>query len=226
MKAPPVNAKAIIFDLDGTLIDSAPDIAAAVNLYLETRGRGPLAPDQITEFIGNGPRQLVADVLAHVGLPVDEAAVDEALTAYLDNYSQRPAALTEFYSNVREDLLKLRDAGFRLGICTNKTHALTQKILALLGIDYLFEAALGADAVEQSKPHPGHLSAVWSAMGLGPSDIVYVGDSNVDKLTAQRAGVAFFAVSWGAGGNVEVEPGFRLQRLTDIVRYIEMAHDD
>lgn len=220
-----MTAKAIIFDLDGTLIDSAPDIAAAVNRYLETRGRGPLSAEQITDFIGNGPRQLIIDVLEHEQLPVDEATVDEALAAYLRNYSREPASRTEFYDNVAEDLAGLKEAGFRLGICTNKTHALTQKILALLGIDHLFDAAIGADAVEQSKPHAGHLAAVWSAMGLGPSDIVYVGDSNVDKLTAQRAGVSFFAVTWGAGANVEVEPGFRLQRLADIVRHLEMTHD-
>ncbi|OAM72971.1 phosphoglycolate phosphatase [Devosia elaeis] len=220
-----MTSKAIIFDLDGTLIDSAPDIAAAVNRYLEPRGRGPLSAERVARFIGNGPRKLMADILADQKLPVDEATLAEAHATYLENYNRHPAALTEFYANVREDLALLAERGFRLGICTNKPHALTQKILSLLQIDHMFEAAIGADAVKDCKPHPDHLAAVWQAMGISPRQVIYVGDSDVDRMTAQRAGVPFFAVNWGTGADVAVEPAFRLHRLADIVAHTEATHD-
>ncbi|WP_449415442.1 HAD hydrolase-like protein [Ochrobactrum teleogrylli] len=116
---------ALIFDLDGTLIDSAPDITAAVNVYMVSKGWPALSVEYVETFIGNGPRRLLKDIFIDQGLPFDDATVDAAVQSYIENYHRNPAEKTRFFSHVREDLQSLHAAGFRLGICTNKPHALT-----------------------------------------------------------------------------------------------------
>jgi phosphoglycolate phosphatase len=210
------SVKAVIFDLDGTLIDSAPDIAAAVNRYLFENGWPEQDVDFIERFIGYGPRKLLVDVFEVIGHPKDDAAVKAAHEAYLSNYRDAPAERTRFYPHVREDLEALRAAGLRLGICTNKPHELTGKVLDAVGIAPLFEVAIGADAVPACKPDPGHLVAVAKAMGLETHEFAYVGDTVVDQNTAQAAGAAFFCVPWGGGSGLEVNASQRLTRLADI----------
>ncbi|WP_029076541.1 HAD family hydrolase [Kaistia adipata] len=216
--SPPVY-RALIFDLDGTLIDSAPDIAAAVNAYLAAQGWPTQETAFVERFIGNGPRRLLLDMFVELGLPSDDATVTAAHAAYLANYAEAPARLTKFYPHVREDLAALRDAGFRLGICTNKPHELTLRILGLLGIAPLFDAVLGADAVPACKPDPGHLLAVARQMGLAEGDWAYVGDTTVDQATAVGAGAPFFVVPWGGGSLVPAAPEQRLTRLADLLAY-------
>lgn len=213
---------ALIFDLDGTLINSAPDIAAAVNQTFAARGWPQLDTDYVEGFIGNGPRRLLLDMLVDLGLPSDAATVSAAHDSYIRNYTERPAGLTRLYDHVLEDLVALREAGLRLGICTNKPHALTHSVLAALGLDALFEAAIGADAVPACKPDPRHLLAVAEAMKLPVADPVawaYVGDTAVDQATAVSAGVPFFVVPWGGGSLVSVPASQRLTRLSDLMKH-------
>lgn len=210
--------KAVIFDLDGTLINSAPDIAAALNKCLVDTGWQTLDVATIEAFIGHGPRRLILDVFGHIGHPDDDVAVDRAHLAYLENYRQNPAGQTEFFPNVRRDLESLAKAGLRLGICTNKPHEMTGRVLSALGMGHLFEAAIGADAVPDCKPHPGHLQAVAAQMNLSPGDYVYVGDTVVDQATAQAADVPFYVVPWGGGAEVDVAPVYRLRGLADLLK--------
>ncbi len=207
---------ALVFDLDGTLIDSAPDIAAAVNKVLERRGWPTQSVELVERFIGFGPRRLLLDMFVALGLPSDDDTVDEAVREYLDQYDREPAERTVFYPYVREDLSALRNAGMRLGICTNKPHDLSLKVLDILGIGSLFDVVVGADAAPVCKPHPSHLLAVAERMGLNGDAWAYVGDTPVDQATAQAAGVPFYAVSWGSGGKLSVEPRWRLDRLIDL----------
>lgn len=208
---------ALIFDLDGTLIDSAPDIAAAINAGFARNGWPAMDARYVERFIGNGPRRLIVDILEDQGIPSDETLIASAYQGYLEAYLDDPAGRTRFFDHVREDLDALHRAGVRLGICTNKNQEITTRVLAKLALDQIFEAVVGADAVPACKPDPGHLMAVANAMGLDPGTWAYVGDTPVDKATASAAGVPFYVVPWGGGRSVEVEQGFRLTRLADFL---------
>ncbi|MBG7618175.1 phosphoglycolate phosphatase [Herbaspirillum sp. AP02] len=215
----PTAYEALIFDLDGTLIDSAPDIAAAVNAYLAEQGRAALEVEYVERFIGNGPRRLIDDILIEQGVTLSASALDAAVERYIGHYRRNPASHTRFFPHVREDLTKLHAAGIRLGICTNKPHALTRQILDLLELSPLVEVALGADAVPACKPDPGHLLAVAAHMALADGAWAYIGDTAVDQATAAAAGVPFFVVPWGGGSEVRVEQAQRLHRLEDLLSY-------
>ncbi|RFC63885.1 MULTISPECIES: phosphoglycolate phosphatase [Mesorhizobium] len=210
--------KALVFDLDGTLINSAPDIAAAVNKVLEAHGWPVQSVAFVEEFIGFGPRRLLHDLLAALDLPSDDRTVDKAVRDYLANYQQEPAQRTLFYPHVREDLQALHTAGLRLGICTNKPQELSLKVLEILGVAPFFEVVVGADTAPVCKPHPSHLLAVVEKMDLNGDSWAYVGDTKVDQATAEAAGAPFYAVSWGCGAELSVEPHRRLDRLIDLAR--------
>jgi phosphoglycolate phosphatase len=177
---------AIVFDLDGTLIDSAPDLRAAANGMLKDEGLKPLDLTTITSFIGNGLPNLVRLVIEARGL---DMARHEALTAnVLDHYAAGNGALTTLYPHVREVLETLHRDGHALGLCTNKPIAPTRDILEHFGLSNLFSATIGGDSLDRRKPHPAPLLATFQALG---GTGIYVGDSEVDAETAQRAKTPF-----------------------------------
>lgn len=210
------DCEGLVFDLDGTLIDSAPDIAAGINEYFAGQGWPELEVDFVAGFTGNGPRRLLLDMMVELGLPSDDETVDRAVKGYLAAYDRTPSRHTRFYEAVKEDLQALHARGFRLGVCTNKPHGLTLRILDILGIGDLFSAVAGADDVPACKPDPIHLLTVAERMGLSAGRWVYVGDTTVDQATAAGAGVPFYAVPWGTGRHLDVAPAYRLTRLSDL----------
>jgi len=207
----------IIFDLDGTLVDSAPDITASLNVYFASQHWPLLEDDFVVQHIGYGAQRLVRDILQAMNLPHDDATVRAAVSGYLDAYQNNPVHRTRLYPHVADDLRTLHADGFTLGVCTNKPQYLTEQILQSLRIDTLFAAVVGADAVPACKPDPGHLLATVRRMKLNAADCVYVGDSRVDQATAAAAGVPFYPVPWGTGAALEVPPDHRLTRLSDLV---------
>lgn len=181
--------RAIVFDLDGTLIDSAPDIHAASAKMLAGAGRPPLSLPTVRSFIGRGVPVLIRRIMAATGLPEDEAVHSKLVADFTAHYAAAPAARTALYPGCAAVLDTLAHSGFALGICTNKPEAATRAILAHFGLDRLFGAIVGGDSLPERKPHPAPLTASFARLGADAR--LYVGDSEVDGETAARAGVAF-----------------------------------
>lgn len=182
---------AIVFDLDGTLIDSAPDLARAANAVLAEEGCAPLDLAEVVSFIGNGVPRLVELVAGARGL----AGGPDMVARFMAHYNAAPVGLTRPYPGVVPALEALLAAGHMMGICTNKPEAPAREILGALGLERFFDAVLGGDSLDARKPDPRPLTHVVAQ--LGGTRALYVGDSEVDAETADRAGVPFLLFSEG-----------------------------
>jgi phosphoglycolate phosphatase len=178
---------ALVFDLDGTLVDSVPDLATALNRVLAEHGRRTLAAAEVRGMVGDGSGALVARGFAGTGGPAADAAAAHA--RFLALYEAEPTARTTVYPGVAETLPRLRSAGARLAICTNKPQAATLAVLRGLGLAGSFDAVLGGDAVAFRKPDPRHLLASVAALGLDRADAVMIGDNENDHAAAKAAGI-------------------------------------
>jgi phosphoglycolate phosphatase len=174
--------KAIIFDLDGTLIDSAPDIHFAIGKVLEARGLEPVGLAQTRDFIGRGAGVLVERLMAARDLPAVQHP--EILAELLGHYEQA-IHLTHVYPGARAALHSLREGAWAMAICTNKPMRPTRAILAHLQLDHFFPVVIAGDSLPQRKPDPAPLRAALSQ--IGATRALFVGDSEVDCETAARA---------------------------------------
>lgn len=178
---------AIVFDLDGTLIDSAPDIRAAVNRTLEGEGHAALDLPTVISFIGHGLPRLVARAMEARGIPMEHHARLTGVT--LSDYNAASHDQTRAYPGVIAALERLRAEGHALGICTNKPEGPARKVLDQFGMAHLFDVVVGGDTLAQRKPDPAPLRHAFAALGVQAG--LYVGDSEVDADTAQAAGAPF-----------------------------------
>lgn len=183
----------LVFDLDGTLVDSAPDIRAAVNRMLAGLAMDPLDLATIIGFVGNGMPKLVERVMAAKG--IDPGRHGDLTRVTLDHYAAAPSALTRPYPGIPQALAALEAAGHRLAICTNKPEAPARAILADLGLARHFPVVVGGDSLPVRKPDPAPALACVEALGGGAA--AFVGDSEVDAETAAAAGLPFYLFTRG-----------------------------
>lgn len=181
----------IVFDLDGTLIDSAPDIREIANSLLRERALEDITLEETRSFIGHGTPVFVEKMRRARG--IDDSAQAPLLEAFVARYDAA-VALTRPYPGVEEALERLV-AVHRLGICTNKPYRPCVAVLDHLGLNRFFSTVWGGDSLDRRKPDPAPLYAAFEALGAGRR--LYVGDSEVDAETAERAGVPFFLFSGG-----------------------------
>lgn len=188
----------VMFDLDGTLLDSVPDLAAAVDSMLQGLGRPPAGAERVREWVGNDARALVrralANAIEHAG--VSEAETVQALELFLAAYAGEHH-LSRVYPGVRELLDALRDQDVPLALITNKPQRFLAELLVQKGLDGYFRWTLGGDSLPVQKPDPGGLLHVLGQARVAPEQALFIGDSRNDVLAAKAAGVPCVAVSYG-----------------------------
>ncbi len=194
----PHPLEAVLFDLDGTLIDSAPDLAAALNRLLAGEGRRELSLGEVVAMIGDGAPKLIERAFAATGDGVEGRRLEALRAAFLADYEANGAVLTRPYPGVVETLERLTGEGLRLGLCTNKPGRATRAVLAELGLAGHFGAVLGGDELDGvRKPDPRHLLALLELLGAGPERAAMVGDSENDVAAARAAGLPVIVVAFG-----------------------------
>jgi len=181
-------SRAVIFDLDGTLIDSAPDIHAAANALMARHGFDPFTPAETRRFVGRGVPHFIACCLRARGQEGDKGLHAQLVAEFLRGY-ESAVTLTRAYPGVPEALTELARMGHRLAICTNKPVRPARAVLDHLGLKAHFAAVIGGDSLDLRKPDPAPLHA--AARALGAQEVLFVGDSEVDAETAARAGLPF-----------------------------------
>ena len=196
-----MDKQLLIFDFDGTLIDSVPDLADATNAMLTTLGKTPYPLNSIRNWVGNGSRMLVERAL--VGKievlegELAKEAVDHAEQVFFDAYKNISGSKTVAYPDVDSGLRKLQAAGYKLALVTNKPIRFVPKILQSFGWQDIFSEVLGGDSLPSKKPDPAPLLHVCEALNVTPKQAVMIGDSRNDILAGQDANMDTLALSYG-----------------------------
>lgn len=187
----------IVFDLDGTLVDSAPDLVGTLNVILQEEGIAPLPLDEARPFIGHGARRLMERGFAAQGHPVPTERMPDLFDRFIAHYNQHSTDETRPFPGAVRCLTELKAAGARLAICTNKLTDLSLPILQKLNLIDFFDAVIGADLAPAPKPDARHLTHTIKAAGGRIDHAVMVGDASTDAGAARAAKVPLVLVSFG-----------------------------
>lgn len=188
----------VLFDLDGTLVDTAPEIADALNATLATIGRGPVPEPQVRRWIGDGARALLAKALDHLAVPPAEAA--RAWDGFADAYAERCGRRSTVHAGVRPLLARLRGEGVRLAVLTNKEGRFARRVLAAHDLLQAFDLIVAGDTLAVKKPDPGTVAHALAVFGLDAEDALLIGDAVTDVRTARAAGIPVWLVTHGYPG--------------------------
>lgn len=192
---------ALVFDLDGTLVDTAPDLCATLNWVLAREGRPPVALREMRRMVSQGARRLMERGFEASGSVPAEADMKRLFADYIGHYRAHICVDSRLFPGVREVLEGLAADGAAMGICTNKSTDLSLSLLEKLGIGGLFRAVVGPDAVSAKKPDPAHVLETLEAMGATADEAVMIGDSETDVKAAKAAGVPVVVVGFGYAGS-------------------------
>lgn len=187
----------VVFDLDGTLVDTAPDLMHATNHVLVSEGRRPVSFDEIRTMVGLGAKKLIERGFAATGDPVDRDRLDELYRRFLDHYAANIAVESRPFPGVVDLLRRCREEGIGLAVCTNKLEGLSVALIGALGLDGWFGAVVGPDTLGIAKPDAAPYLEAVRRLGGEVRRSLMVGDSETDVLTARAAGVPVVAVTFG-----------------------------
>ena len=220
------NKTLLIFDLDGTLINSALDLALAVNYMLEQLERDSFDEEVIHGWVGNGALTLVKRALSgtrEVDENLDTTYVEKALTIFLDYYEKNLCNATVPYPHVIETLHALKEKGYTLAIVTNKPFAFVSPILKGLGMDEMFALILGGDSLPEKKPHPQPLLHVCVSLEIEVENAVMIGDSKNDILAANACGMDSVGMTYGYNYGEEIgvhKPSIIIDDFSELLEYL------
>lgn len=210
----------LIFDLDGTLVDSLRGISTSLNLSLADHGKPTHSEEAIRRFIGNGARELVTKAL---GAGATDAEIDALEASFKSHYTDQWAAGTDVYVGVTELLKRQVAVGHQLAVLSNKPHAFTVEIVRQLFPDVPFEVILGQRPDVPRKPDPAGALEIAAALGLAPAACLMIGDSTIDLETGARAGMHTVAVTWGyhdSGALLGARPDFIADSVEELERLL------
>ena len=192
-----MTSKTIVFDLDGTLVDTAPDLMAATNAVLTAHDRRPVSLSEVREMVGQGARRLIERGFALTGGPIEPARLEPLYKDFIDHYMANIAVHSAPFDGVPALLERCRAEGFAMAICTNKLEVMSVRLIDELGLSHYFGAIVGPDTIGIAKPDPApYHEAVKRAGGNSPSSVM-IGDTATDIATAKAAGAPVIAVSFG-----------------------------
>jgi phosphoglycolate phosphatase len=189
--------EALIFDLDGTLVDTAPDLLGATNHALSLARRPAISYAMLRQFVGHGAMDLLRRGLLATGGPLDDDEMKHLHGEFLKYYGQNVARESTVFPGLIEVLDKAQQRGLKMGVCTNKVEHLSHKLLGEIGLAKYFNAVVGGDTLPIMKPNPAPYVEVARQLGVDASRTLMFGDSETDIKTAQNVGVPVIAVSFG-----------------------------
>jgi phosphoglycolate phosphatase len=187
----------IVFDLDGTLIDTAPDLVGTLNVILAREGLPPVPYDKARTMVGGGARRMIEAGLAFEKRPATKADLDRMFNDFIAHYADHIAVLSRPFPGLDQALDRLQEQGCTLAVCTNKLEHLSRLLLDALDMSRRFKAICGQDTFGIQKPDPQVLQRTIAAAGGSPSRAVMIGDSATDIDTAKAAGIPVIAVDFG-----------------------------
>ncbi|KGQ71579.1 phosphoglycolate phosphatase [Chelonobacter oris] len=215
--------KVIGFDLDGTLVDSLPDLALSVNQAFAEIGL-PQAPEALVlTWIGNGADVLISRAIEWSGATLDDVQIKQLKRRFGIYYGENICNKSRLFPHVKETLEKLKAQGYILAVVTNKPTKHVQPVLAAFGIDHLFSELLGGQSLPTIKPHPAPLYYLCGKFGIYPKQLLFVGDSKNDILAAHNAGCAVVGLTYGYNYNIpinESNPDWVCDDFADILKII------
>jgi phosphoglycolate phosphatase len=194
---PATQAGCVIFDLDGTLVDTAPDLLNTLNVLFGRLGRRPIQLPEIRGIIGRGARSMIRKGAELTGGPFPETEVESLFQEYLVHYGRTLADSSRPYPGAREVLDALQARNIPMGICTNKLEGLSLALLGALDLRRYFASVIGADTLHVMKPDPETVHAILRPVGVPPERTLFVGDSETDLKTARAAGTKIVLVDYG-----------------------------
>ena len=192
-----MNGLTIVFDLDGTLVDTAPDLVGATNHVLANLGAEPLTDNLLRPWISYGARRMVVEALGIRQLSQSDADIDRQIERFLAYYTENISRESRPFPGTLRALDQLADLGATLAVCTNKRESLSRLLLDQLNMTGRFKAIAGRDTFPVCKPDPGHLTGAIALAAGDKRRAVMIGDSGIDIATAKAAGVPVVAVSFG-----------------------------
>ncbi|MBN9697968.1 MAG: phosphoglycolate phosphatase [Zoogloea sp.] len=200
----PATVRAVLFDLDGTLLDSIPDLSEACHRMMLELGRTPHDIEVIRTFVGKGMLNLVRRCLSEHGTAT-EAEMEAAVAAFQRHYAEVNGAATLLYNGVVPALQALRERGVAMACVTNKPSAFTGPLLARMGLADYFAVTVSGDTVAEKKPHPAPLRHACAQLGVGVDEALMIGDSANDAQAARAAGMPVLLVTYGYSEGISVD---------------------
>ena len=198
------NKKLFIFDLDGTLVDTAPDFKNSINYMLNELNESEVSLEEIRNWVGYGARELIRRTVVDKNIPHDEQRIEEMLKIFLLHYTHNIDDDSVLFNNVRNVLEFLKNNEIKLAVCTNKMERLSNILLEKLNVLHMFDYLVGGDSLSKSKPDPFPLLNICEKLNTQISDSVMIGDSVTDLNAGKGAGMPVVLVSYGYTDNKDI----------------------